>query len=165
MNLAVLQAGEARATTRLASPDQALNATHFRNIRRTGIFCIQEMNNFIVERSGGFIQGTLTGFKFAHKFCIPQRIKIMHGNVAGCLIGYMHFMPLVDQALKGAAHRDHIVIGVRTEEDDPFFSGFSAFGAVGIVRIRFAAWPTGDGALQSVEYLDIEFVGVGLFDN
>ena len=49
------------------------------------------------------------------------------------------------------------------EDDDPFFGGFGPFGAGAIVGIGFSSRPAGDGMLQAVEYLDVDFVGCGVF--
>ncbi len=76
-----------------------------------------------------------------------QRVVIVDGDVPAGLIGNMHIVPLIGQGDQRAAHGDHIVIRMRTEQDDPFFGGFGAFGPVGIISIGLAAGPAGNGAL------------------
>ena len=59
----------------------------------------------------------------------------------------MHIVSLVHQALEGATHGDHVVVGVGAEDDYTLGIGFCPFGTVGVVGIWFPAWPSGDGVL------------------
>ena len=47
---------------------------------------------------------------------------------------------------------------MRRESNHTFWKWFRTFGAIGIVRIRLAAGPSGDGVLQIIEYFDIYVV-------
>ena len=47
---------------------------------------------------------------------------------------------------------------MRREDYDIFWEWISALWAVGVICIRFATWPSGDGVLEVVEYLDIAVV-------
>src|SRR5690606_19549917 len=54
---------------------------------------------------------------------------------------------------------DHIVVGVRRENNDALRKRLSAFGTVGIVCIGFSTRPAGDGMLKVVEDLNVDLVG------
>ena len=47
---------------------------------------------------------------------------------------------------------------MRREDHHVLGEGISPFGTVGVVGIRFATRPTGDGVLQVIEYLDVAVV-------
>ena len=46
-----------------------------------------------------------------------NRVVVEHGDVAGGLVGDVHLVPLVDQPDERAAHRDHVVVRVRREDE------------------------------------------------
>ena len=83
---------------------------------------------------------------------------IAYGNVTGSLVCHMHVMFLLYQTADSTAHRDDVIIRVRREYNDTFGIRFSTFGTIGVVCVRLAARPTGDGMLQVVENLDIYVV-------
>ena len=43
---------------------------------------------------------------------------VMHGKVAGSLVGHMNIMSLMDETDECATHRDHVVVRVRGEDED-----------------------------------------------
>src|SRR5699024_4727156 len=93
-----------------------------------------------------------------HKIHKPDDIFIKNGNISGCLIGYMYFMSVINQPDERAAHRDDIIIGMRTKDQRPFREGVGALRSVAVVSIRLAAGPARDGVLQLVKYPDANIV-------
>ena len=65
----------------------------------------------------------------------------------------MHLVPLFYEPAQCAPHCQDGIVGVRAEGEHAFGVGCSALGAVGVVGIRLASWPPGDGVLQVVEDL------------
>ena len=84
---------------------------------------------------------------------------IAYGNVTGSFVSHMHVMFLFYQTTDGTSHRDNVVIGMRREYDHAFGIGLCTFGAIGVVCVRLAARPSGDGMLQVIEYLDVHVIG------
>ena len=52
-----------------------------------------------------------------------------------------------------------VIIGMRREYDHAFGIGLCTFRAIGVVCVRLAARPSGDGMLQVIEYLDVHVIG------
>ena len=90
---------------------------------------------------------------------ITHQVLIAHGHVAVGLEGDPHVMTLLHKPPHGATHRDHHVVRVGAEDEHPLGVGLSALGAISVVGIWLAAWPSGDGVLQVVKYFDIDVVG------
>ena len=83
---------------------------------------------------------------------------ITYGNVAGSFVSYVHIMFLLYQAADGATHRNHVVVRMRREYNDPFRIRLRTFGTISVVSVWLSTGPAGDGVLQVVEYLDIHIV-------
>ena len=88
-----------------------------------------------------------------------EYLFVAHSDIAAGLIGHVHLVFLLHQALERAAHRDDVVVGVRREDDHALLRRLGALGAIAVVGVRLAAGPTGDGVLQVVEYLYVDVVG------
>ncbi len=74
-------------------------------------------------------------------------VGVEDGDVPARLVGDVDLVPLVDQADQGAAHADHVVVGVGAEDQDPL--GEHVVGRAGDVAgplaVRgLAAGPAGD---------------------
>ena len=87
--------------------------------------------------------------EFGDEIGEPDRVGVEHGDIAGGLIGDMHFVPLIDQAEQRAAHRDHVVIGMGREDHDPL--GKDRVGAAADVagRLRGSGLPPGQPVIVS----------------
>ena len=83
---------------------------------------------------------------------------ITYGNVTGSFVSYVYLMLLFYQAAEGSTHGDNVVIRMRREDNHTFRIRFGTFRTVGIISIRFATRPSGDGMLQVIENLDIYIV-------
>ncbi len=83
---------------------------------------------------------------------------VVHGHVAGSLIGYVYVVPLGGQTDERTAHRNHIVIRVRGEDENRLGEGFGRYGARGIIGIGLTAGPSGDGVLEVVENVYVDLV-------
>ena len=70
----------------------------------------------------------------------------------------MHIVILVAKAAQRPSHRNHIVVGMRTEDDDLLRIRRRAFGTCRIVGIRFATGPAGNGMLDIVEDFDVYLI-------
>ena len=84
---------------------------------------------------------------------------IAYGNVTGSFVSYMHVMFLLYQTTDGASHGDNVIIGMRRKYDHTFWIGLCTLRTIGVVSIRLAARPSGDGMLQVIEYLDVHVIG------
>ena len=84
---------------------------------------------------------------------------IAYSNVSGSFVSHMYFMSLLNEAAQCTSHGDYIVIRMRREYHHAFREWFGTFRTIGIIGIRFATRPSGNGVLQVVEYLDIGIVG------
>ena len=83
---------------------------------------------------------------------------VMHGHIARGLVCHMHVVSLLHKADKGSAHRDHIVVGVRREDNHTLRERRRRHGTRRVVSIGFASRPAGNRMLQVVEDLDIDCV-------
>ncbi len=57
----------------------------------------------------------------------PCNEFIGYGNITACLVCHMHFVSLVVQAHKCAAHADDVIIRVRGEDQRNFRKRFMSF--------------------------------------
>ena len=87
-----------------------------------------------------------------------QHHVVVDGHVAGSLVGHVHIVPLRDQADEGAAHRDHVVIRVRREDQHGLGERCGRDRTRAVVRVGLAARPAGDRMLQVVEDPDVDLV-------
>ena len=53
---------------------------------------------------------------------------VVDGEIARRLVGHVHVVPVVDQTDEGAAHRNHVVVGVRREDQHLFGKGLRRNG-------------------------------------
>ena len=89
---------------------------------------------------------------------VLQHHVVVDGHVAGSLVGHVHIVPLRDQADEGAAHRDHVVIRVRREDQHGLGERCGRDRTRAVVRVGLAARPAGDRMLQVVEDPDVDLV-------
>ena len=90
-----------------------------------------------------------------------DRIVVEHGDVAGRLIGDVHVVALVDQADQRAAHRDHVVVRMRREDEHPLGENVVVRPATIARRLRvigLAARPAGDRRLQCAKDSQVDVV-------
>jgi hypothetical protein len=87
-------------------------------------------------------------------------------DVAARLVGHVHLVPLLAQADERSPHADHVVVGVRAEDDDPpgLLAGPRPIPARRQAadpprRPRLPGGPAGDRVLHRPEDLDVEVVG------
>ena len=83
---------------------------------------------------------------------------IVDGKVSRGLIGHMHVMPLVNQTDEGSAHRNHIVVRVRGEDEDFLWERCRLDRPCAVIGIRLSSRPAGDSVLEVVEYIDVDLV-------
>ena len=74
------------------------------------------------------------------------------------VVGDVHVVVLLNESADGATHRDYVVVGVRREYYHALLCGQRTLRTVGVVGVRLAARPSGDGMLQVVKDLDITVV-------
>ena len=163
VDMLVIQSAKTGAGAGFTPSDQAFDLAGFRYIGFIGLFALDEFLD-LVEPFQVFLRiQPLALVKLIHELEEAECVVVMDGDIAGGLVGDVYIVALFDEPQEGAAHGDDVVIGVGAEDDDPFPGGFGAFGPVGIVGIRFAARPAGDGMLEPVEHLDVDAVGGGVF--
>ncbi len=93
-----------------------------------------------------------------HEHHVAHHVFVAHCYIARCLVGHVHVMSLVDKAFEGAAHGNHVVVGVGREHNHALGVGGGAFGASGVVGVGFSAGPSGDCMLEVVENLDVGLI-------
>ena len=87
-----------------------------------------------------------------------QHHIVMHSHIAGCLICHMHVMSLLDEPYERTAHRNHVVVRVRGEDDDPLRERQRRHRPRAVICIRFSSRPPGDGMLQVIEHIYVYLV-------
>ena len=103
--------------------------------------------------------------QFAGRVDVLQHHVVVHGHVARGFVSHVHVVTLLHEADERAAHRDHVVVGMRREDDHPFGEGRRRYGARRVVGVGLAARPARDGVLEVVEDVDVDLVvGVALFE-
>ena len=67
---------------------------------------------------------------------------IVYSHVAGGLISHMHVVSLLGETDEGAAHRDHVIIGVRRKDEHTLGEGVGRYGTCGVVTVGLATGPS-----------------------
>ena len=101
---------------------------------------------------------TIRETQFTHRIELLQDDIVVDGEIARRLVGHVHVVPVVDQTDEGAAHRNHVVVGVRREDQHLFGKGLRRNGPRRVVGVGLAARPAGNGMLQVVEDVDVDLV-------
>ena len=103
--------------------------------------------------------------QFAGRVDVLQHHVVVHGHVARGFVSHVHVVTLLHEADERAAHRDHVVVGMRREDDHPFGEGRRRHGTRRVVGVGLAARPARDGVLEVVEDVDVDLVvGAALFE-
>ena len=74
--------------------------------------------------------------ELGHELGEANRIVVEHGDVAGRLVGDVHFVALIHQADQRAAHRDHVIVRMRRKDEHPLGEDV----VVSVTCGRPAAW-------------------------
>ena len=72
---------------------------------------------------------------------------VANGDITGSFVSYVYFMFLLYQTTKRTTHRNNVIIRMRRENDYTFRIRFCTFRTVGVISIRFATRPSGNGVL------------------
>ena len=72
---------------------------------------------------------------------------VTNGDITGSFVSYVYFMFLLYQTTKRTTHRNNVIIRMRRENDYTFRIRFCTFRTVGVISIRFATRPSGNGVL------------------
>ena len=143
----------------LATTDKALDGAHLLGIHIARTLLGEELLDVAVHLLYHLVlavaEELVEAVDEVHEACY---LLVAHSNVARCLVGDVHVVVLLNESADGATHRDHVVVGVRREDDDTLLCGQRTLRTVGVVGVRLAARPSGDGMLQVVEDLDIAVV-------
>ena len=133
--------------------NQAFNMLYFIRVFLCRFFFIQELFDPRKHGLGLLLLHVKHLVVIRNKVHKADYIIIKYGDIAGGLVGHVHLMVVFHKANKRAAHRNNIVIRVRTKDNNPFGEGLGTFGTVDIFGIGFAARPSGDGVLQLIKNL------------
>ena len=149
------------AVARLLAADRALHEEHVGALRLAVLllFVTQIADNLLGLLADGGLARCVALADVAQILAIADHLVVAHGNVARRLVSHVHLMLLVAESAQRAAHRDHVVVRVRTEDDDTLRIGLGALRTVRVVGVGFAARPTRDGVLNVVEDADVHVVG------
>ena len=153
----------ATGITGLASTDQSLHGEDglivpislFLLLQVTHDFTIADLDDLVGAVGKEFVEAV-------DEMHIEPHLLIRHSDIARCLVGHMHVVLLLHQPSDGSSHRDDIVIGVGREDDDSLGVGLCPLRAGGVVYVRLAAGPSGDGVLQFVEHFDVHQTGLSV---
>ncbi len=111
-----LYAGIARRGAGLGSADQRLDLLQFRAVHFAGLLAADEALDVLFD-GRRLVFAELKGpAVFGDEVGMAQSRVVPDGNVARGLIGDVHIVPLLAQTDEGAAHGDHVVIGMRAED-------------------------------------------------
>ena len=78
---------------------------------------------------------------------VTHHIFVTHSDITRSFVCHVYIVFLVGQSFECAAHRNHIVIGVRTEYDHSFGIRFGTLRTECIVGVGFSSGPTGNRVL------------------
>ena len=70
----------------------------------------------------------------------------------------MHIMSLMSQTYKSAAHRDHVIVRMRRENQHGLRERRRTYRSCRIIRIRFPSRPACNSMLQIIENINIDFI-------
>ena len=145
----------------LTPADQPFDLLDLGTIHLSRFLVSQKFLDVLLYFRGMLGSGAEHALKFRGKIGEPQRIGIEHRDIAGGLIGDMHFVLLVDQPNQRAAHADHIVIRMRRKQQHALGEG--AIGGTGNITgaflvERFSTGPAVDGFVHLPEHVDVDFV-------
>ena len=113
-----------------------LDHLHFRAVDLARLLVAQELLDVGFELGGPLRRHIEVRVELGDEVGEADRIVVEHRDVAGRLVGDVHFVALIDQADQRAAHRDHVVVRMRREDEH-------ALGKDVVVRVacgRPAAW-------------------------
>ena len=85
--------------------------------------------------------------KLLHELQVAEGIVVVNGNIAGSLVGNMHFVALFHQPEEGTAHADDVIVGVGTKNDDPLARRLGALRTRTVIGIGLASRPASNGVL------------------
>ena len=158
MDVVVLDADIVAGDCSLGLTNHGLDLTDFLRVDIARFLMVDEVldlgSEFLVTRS---VETEERG-DLVHHQEVAHHVFVTDGDVARGLVCYVYVVVLVDQTLEGTAHRDDVVIGVRREHDHALGIRLAALWTEGIVGVRLAAGPAGDGVLKVVEDLDVHVV-------
>ena len=143
----------------LATTDKALDGAHLLGIHIARTLLGEELLDVAVHLLYHLVlavaEELVEAVDEVHEACY---LLVAHSNVARCLVGDVHVVVLLNESADGATHRDHVIVGVRREYYHTLLCRQRTLRTVGVVGVRLAARPSGDGMLQVVEDLDIAVV-------
>ena len=94
-----------------------------------------------------------------------NHIIVKNGNVSRRLVSHVNVMPLVGKANKRAAHRNNVIVGVRTENDNFFRKSRTLLRTVLVFVVRFATRPTRNGVSELAKNFNIDVVSGIVFSH
>ena len=143
----------------LATAYESLDGAHLRSVHIARLLLSEEVLDVAVHLLYHLVlvvaEELVVAVHEVHEAC---HLLVADSNVARCLVGDVHVVVLLNESTDCAAHRDYVVVGVRREYYHALLCWQCALRAVGVVGVRFAARPAGDGVLQVVEYLYVAVV-------
>ena len=118
---------------RLGPADRTFQAAQFYRFGFAFFLVVDNLLHFVVTVDETAFAGSIEGL---------QHDIVQNRDVARSLVSHMHVVPLGNQPDERTAHRNHIVVRVRTEDQHPLGVGSRPFGTGRIVCVGFAARPT-----------------------
>ena len=150
-----------RGGPRLAAANHALDALHLGAVDLPGALLLHELLDVRLELRRLRRVDVELLVELGDEIHEADRIVVEHRDVAGRLVGDVHLVPLVDQPDERAAHRDHVVVRMRREDEHALREHVLA-RARRIARpprvVRLAARPAGDRPLQLPEHVEVDVV-------
>ena len=129
----------------------AVHITVFLRFQEITYFCVLFIDNLVLT----IVEDLVESVDEVHE---TNYFFITYSDIAGSFVCYVYFMFLLYQTAESSTHRDNVIIRMGRENNHTFRVGFCTFGTIGVVSIRLAARPSGDGVLQIIENFDIYIV-------
>ena len=163
MDALIGQTGKPGSRNGFVFTDKAFHVSYGQSIYFIGLFLCHKMAHIIVH----FLQLhdvlTQTFVEVDSKLNIAQNVIVPNGGISRGLIGHMHFMTLIYQADKSAAHRNHVIVWMRRKNERTFFCRQCTFWPLRVVCIVLSAWPTCYSMLYLIKNINVNFVAGALF--
>ena len=117
VNVFGLDADIVACCSSLALADFPFQVAHGLNVDVTGVLLVDKAVYFVAQAAILVGVDTEAVAYTVHEHHIAHHILVAHSDVARCLVSHMHIVVLIHESLQSAAHRDYVVVGVRTEHN------------------------------------------------
>ena len=148
----------AASCSSLTTADKRLEVENLAGVVVAHLLVVEEVHVLIILLVNHLIFRHVHEFVAFHEVHEAYYLLVANSDTTASLISHVYIVTLFDKTLESTTHRNYVIIWVRREDYDIFGEWISALRTVGVVCIWLATWPSCDGVLQVIEYLDIAVV-------